>query len=57
MKKILSPKEVLVAVITHYANIENYDPAAFASARFIADDGTIELTVKVPASTKKKSLN
>ena len=55
MKKILSPKEVLLAVITHYANTEDCHPDASASAKFIDDDGSVELTITEP--TPRKTAN
>ncbi len=50
MKRIFEPKEVLLAVITYYANTECENFNASASAKFVEDeagvtDGTIELTI------------
>ncbi len=48
MKKILSPKEVLLAVAAYYASTENYDIDAKLSVRFIDDAGSIELHLITP---------
>jgi len=58
VKKILTPKEVLLAVVTHYANTEDYDPKAKILARFIDDAGSVELILIPPEINEdKNSLN
>lgn len=59
MKKIYSPEEVLLAVITYYANTECENFNASATARFVEDeagvtDGTIELLVEEEDDEKPK---
>jgi len=63
MKIKLSPKEVLVAVITYYVNKELPDDLDMeVTARFTeSNDGTVEITlpdnIEKPIETDKKLLN
>lgn len=65
-KKIYSPKEVLLAVIEHYANVHSDNINEYVEASFLEDDGSIELTITLEddnvidleeIKSKKKSLN
>lgn len=63
MKKVYSPKEVLIAVISYYANTDCDDFNATVSAEFDGEESSVILTIEpnedqaLPDKKKSQDLN
>lgn len=56
MRKITyTPEEVLTAIIEYYANTECEDFDETVTARFVDNDGSIELSIEVEETSSKKN--
>lgn len=45
MKRVYSPKEVLLCVVTDFVNAECDNPDSIVSAQFVGDDGAVQVDV------------